>query len=103
MPSNDLPLLWFRTRLFERIWGGRNLRALVGPSVDDESPAPGKPVGEAWLISDHASYESVVAEGERAGATLHQLVEECPRLLLGNKARVTIHGRFPLLLKILDS
>ena len=95
---DDLKLIHCQERFYENIWGGRRLRTVFGKDAPD-----GKPVGEAWLISDHAGDESVIDEGVHAGKTLRQLVEEDPRSILGNRAQLTIHGRFPLLLKLLDS
>ncbi len=95
---NDLTLIHCRERFYENIWGGRRLESVLGK----DAPA-GKPVGEAWLISDHAGDESVVDEGVHSGKTLRQLLEEDSRAILGNRAELTIHGRFPLLLKLLDS
>lgn len=91
-------LLSLRPGYFERIWGGTRLRDTFG------LPAPaGKPIGEAWLVSDHESFESEVLNGAWRGRTLHQVLESAPAHLLGSIARPTVHGRFPLLLKILDA
>jgi mannose-6-phosphate isomerase len=91
-------ILVFKEQYFERIWGGHSLRSLYG------MPAPeGRPVGEAWLISDHPSAESVVADGPSAGQTLHDLMTRHGEALMGRLAKPTIHGRFPLLLKLLDA
>jgi len=91
-------LLRFQEGYFDRIWGGDKLRTVLGKDTP-----PGKVIGEAWLIADHATHESVVAEGPCAGQTLRQLLDEDAPLLLGSRAKLTIHGRFPLLLKLLDS
>lgn len=91
-------LIQFEEAFFERIWGGQRLRETLGFNVP-----PGGPVGEAWLISDHAAHESKVASGSWRGQTLHDLVMTCPEYLLGTCAAPTVHGRFPLLLKILDA
>ncbi len=81
-----------------RMWGGTRLREVFG------KPTPtGKPVGEAWLVSDHAQQESVVKDGPHAGLTLRQLIEKDAPAILGTRARLTVHGRFPLLLKLLDA
>jgi len=91
-------LLRFREAYFPRIWGGNKLHEVYGISV-----ASDRPVGEAWLVADHAQHESVVAQGPREGATLRQLLEENAEAILGTHARLTSHGRFPLLLKLLDA
>lgn len=91
-------LIRFKEQYHERIWGGRRLQELYGKDLP-----PDKPIGEAWLVSDHPGQESVVANGEHAGRTLHELVERDARALLGSLAGLTVHGRFPLLLKLLDA
>jgi mannose-6-phosphate isomerase len=91
-------LLRFTEQYQERIWGGQKLRSLFEKDI----PAD-RPIGEAWLVSDHPGSESVVADGPHAGRSLHDLVEENPEALLGSRAQRTPHGRFPLLLKILDA
>ncbi len=83
---------------FERIWGGRELAYVYGKPLPD-----GVPIGEAWVVSDHSSFESEILEGAGAGGTLHQLLESEPRRLLGRRAQPTPDGRFPLLLKLLDA
>lgn len=91
-------LIQFEEAFFERIWGGQRLRESLGFKVPS-----GGPVGEAWLVSDHAAHESMVASGPWRGQTLHDLLLTCPDYLLGTCAAPTVHGRFPLLLKILDA
>lgn len=91
-------LLTFHEQYFERIWGGQRLRTLF-----DKPIPPDRPIGEAWLISDHPSAVSVVKQGPHAGRTLHDLVEQDADALLGSASKLTPHGRFPLLLKLLDS
>lgn len=91
-------LLTFEEAYFERIWGGRRLRERLHKPVDINGP-----VGEAWLISDHLSHTSRVTGGPWAGRSLNQLLNDYPEFLLGTQARPTVHGRFPLLLKILDA
>jgi mannose-6-phosphate isomerase len=98
MDSRTLGPIRFEEQYFERIWGGRRLDTALGKTI----PA-GVPIGEAWLISDHSSAESVVAEGLLTGATLRELLDQDPASILGARAELTVHGRFPLLLKILDS
>jgi mannose-6-phosphate isomerase len=80
------------------MWGGSRLREVFGKPV-----SAARPVGEAWLIADHAQHESVVKDGPLAGRTLGGLLAENPAAILGRRARPTVHGRFPLLLKLLDA
>lgn len=86
-------LLPFAPAYFERLWGGTRL-----------APSPSAtPIGEAWLVSDHAECQSVVSAGPHAGRTLGELVREYGAALLGTAARTTRDGRFPLLLKLIDT
>lgn len=98
MPEVIVPgLLEFEEKCFERIWGGQKLRAHFGMNTPDGN------VGEAWLVADHQVHESVVADGPCAGMTLTQLLTMNPEAILGRVPKRTIHGRFPLMLKILDA
>ncbi len=96
--SPPYDLLRFEEAYFERVWGGARLRPVLGK----DTPAD-KVIGEAWMVSDHAEHESVVAAGPHAGRTLRELLAENAAAILGARARLTVHGRFPLLLKILDT
>jgi mannose-6-phosphate isomerase len=98
MGLDTLGLLRFHDKYFERIWGGQKLRTLYGKAI----PA-GALVGEAWLVADHPQHESVVADGPWRGMTLRGLLDRDPGAVLGRRPECTIHGRFPLMLKILDA
>lgn len=88
--------LRFRPIFKERIWGGRRLEILYN------KPLPkGMVIGESWEISDRAGDESEVINGPLKGKTLHDLVQSYKSELMGNASLV--HGRFPLLIKILDA
>jgi len=94
----ECPFLKFEPAFFPRIWGGQKLATYFGMAApQDES------VGEAWLVSDHPAHQSVVAEGPRKGSTLAELLDEDSRALLGSRPSLDVHGRFPLLLKLLDA
>src|SRR4051812_22215890 len=88
--------LRFRPIFQERIWGGRTLATLYGKNLP-----PRVPIGESWEISDRPEAESEIANGPLAGKTLHWLLQHHRDQLLGS-ARA-LHGRFPLLVKILDA
>ena len=80
----------------ERVWGGRSLERLY------QKPLPaGPPIGESWEISDRPEGISVIANGPLAGKTLHWLMENHRRDVLGANAAAT--GPFPLLIKLLDA
>lgn len=95
---NAIGILPFEQKYVERIWGGRKLEHLFNLPLPAAAP-----IGEAWLVSDHAQHISVVNAGPHAGRTLHDLLVDTPEALLGTLAEPTIHGRFPLMLKLLDA
>lgn len=90
-------ILRFEPLYLEKVWGGQRLRARFNAGPE------GRPVGEAWLIADHHSHASAVRGGACAGQTLHDLAVKAPEALLGRLSALTPHGRFPLLLKLLDA
>jgi mannose-6-phosphate isomerase len=96
MPTGSLYPLTFLPILKDRVWGGRRLHELYRKQLP-----PAIPVGESWEISDRVGNISVVANGAFAGKDLHWLIEHLGADLL-NGAKLQ-HGRFPLLIKILDA
>lgn len=98
MDLSKVGLLAFDEGYFERIWGGRKLESLYGKPLP-----PGKAIGEAWLVSDHPQHTSVVRDGPLEGYDLRALLESDPDAILGTRPKPARHGRFPLLLKLLDS
>lgn len=93
-----MSILVFDEGYKERIWGGRRLESRFGKQLPTDAP-----IGEAWLIADHPEHVSAVARGPAKGHTLRDLMETRPDWLLGSRAKPTPHGRFPLLLKLLDA
>ena len=93
--------------IFRRyLWGGRRLATELGKSIGEGICA------ESWEIVDRPEANSVIANGDLAGMTLHALIESSGEQLLGTKVHQQIHrdelperlrGRFPLLLKFLDA
>ena len=80
----------------QRVWGGRELERQYGRSLPDDAP-----YGESWEFVDREGEQSVVAGGEFAGQTLHEL-------WTGHRAELFGDGlpdcrRFPLLIKVLDA
>ena len=57
-------------------------------------------VAETWEVSDYRDAPATVTNGEYAGRTLHELVEESPDELVGDGWR---GPHFPILLKFLDA
>lgn len=88
--------LTFKPIFQERIWGGRELESLYRKRL----PA-GRKIGESWEISDRPGAESEITNGPLAGRTLHWVMEHHGRELMGEAK--ALHGRFPLLIKILDA
>jgi mannose-6-phosphate isomerase len=89
------PLL-FKPVFQERIWGGRNIERLYGKQLP-----PKVPIGESWEICDRADVQSEILNGPLAGKNLHWLMQHHRSELMGRAA--ALHGRFPLLIKILDA
>jgi mannose-6-phosphate isomerase len=81
----------------QRVWGGRELETQFKRTL----PADGKPYGEAWEVVDRPEAQSIVADGEWAGKSLHELWYSHRAEIFGATAPQT--ERFPLLLKILDA
>jgi mannose-6-phosphate isomerase len=94
---DSLPPLRFQRRTLEKVWGGRRLALVPGIELP-----PARPIGESWEISDRDEEPSVVAEGPLAGTLLRDLVLRRRVELLG-RARTTADGRFPLLVKYVDT
>lgn len=86
----------FKPILMERVWGGRRLKELY----DKDLPAD-VPIGESWEITDRPEGVSEITNGPLAGRDLRWLMENHRDELLGPAA--DHDGRFPLLIKILDS
>lgn len=82
--------------LIKRIrWGGTRLGSVLAKPIDGVIDA-----AESWEIADHGGDQSVVAAGPESGKTLHQLITEQGRVILGRNAGL---AQFPLLIKFLDA
>src|SRR5665213_347824 len=99
--------LKFVPRFVEKLWGGRKIETFLGKPLP-----PGKPVGESWelydfppgVVGDSARWiSSPIANGPLAGRSLHSVVQEFGRELMGDVPTVGPHGQFPLLVKFLDA
>lgn len=86
--------LRFQPILRDYLWGGTRLATELHRPLGALARA-----AESWEIVDHGTDQSVVAGGEHAGKTLHQLVRESGSTLLGRYAPL---AQFPLLFKFLD-
>jgi mannose-6-phosphate isomerase len=100
------PLL-FKPRFVEKMWGGRKLETVLNKALPVD-----KAVGESWELYDFPPgvvegsgewVSSVIANGPLAGRSLHSLVLEQKRALLGAVSTVGAGGQFPILIKFLDA
>ena len=81
----------------EKIWGGRNLERLFGRRL------PAGKIGESFEIACRGDGDTTVAEGAEKGKRLSELIAEDGPALMGRAIHEKYHGRFPLLVKILDA
>jgi mannose-6-phosphate isomerase len=98
--------LKFVPRFLEKMWGGRKLETFLGKKLP-----PGKQIGESWELYDfppgavdgHNGWVSAqIASGPLAGRTLHDVIVEYGRDLLGDVPLLP-QGQFPILTKFLDA
>lgn len=88
--------LRFEPFLRTMIWGGRRIARYLG-----KNPPAGQPCGESWEVSDHPLHYSALATASHFGVTLHQLMTDYRRDLVGPTAdRLQV---FPWLIKLLDA
>jgi len=100
-----------------KVWGGRTLQRKLGRRLPGEAGSAEGKIGESWEIADVDSTSpsgggggaerSVVANGEHAGRTLHELIAAHGAALVGTlPLAADAHGaktNFPLLVKYLDA
>ena len=89
--------LRFKKVFIDKIWGGDALENVLGMDI----PA-GKKIGESWEISAHPHGMSIVENGELAGKTLQEVLNEYKGDLVGGKVYDEYKNLFPLLIKYLD-
>ena len=99
--------LKFKPRFVEKMWGGRKIETVLGKALP-----PGKSVGESWELYDFPPgvidespdwVSSEIANGPLAGRTLHWLMGEFGKGLLGDVRPCSPHDQFPILIKFLDA
>ncbi|MCQ2227262.1 MAG: class I mannose-6-phosphate isomerase [Bacteroidales bacterium] len=90
------PLL-FEPNLHRVVWGGNRLRPMKGLSANEE------PIGESWEVSAVESSTSVVSNGSLAGRDLISIVGEFGKEILGEAISKQYEGKFPLLVKLIDT
>lgn len=91
--ATTYPLL-FHPVYKDYIWGGNRISREFNRNTRLPTCA------ESWEVSDRPEGMSLVANGEHAGTSLHELVTRMGTDLVGVANDVT---RFPLLIKILDA
>jgi len=87
--------------IFDRkIWGGRRLASLLNTSFDHDQP-----VGESIHVVDRPNdgRVSVIAGGPHDGKTLREYMHAAPDQVLGEDTSPDTFGRFPLMLKFLNT
>jgi len=89
--------LKFEPILKERLWGGTKLKTVLGKHITNDS------TGESWELSGVSGDVSVVAEGELAGTSLQQLMDDHPVELLGQSVFERFGTEFPILIKFIDA
>lgn len=77
------------------LWGGNRLREEYGKVSDKDK------IAESWELSCHKDGESVIANGELAGKTLTQYIEEQGKAVLGKNCEK--FENFPILIKLIDA
>jgi len=92
---NSLYPLRFKPTFRRYLWGGRRLKTVLNKPL-----GPGDDYAESWEIVDHGADQSVIANGDHAEKTLHQIVTEFPQELFGQHPSFE---SFPLLFKFLDA
>jgi mannose-6-phosphate isomerase len=92
-----IPVLKFHPLFKSVIWGGQRIAQFKN------IPSQGDHIGESWELSPMPGFESIVADGPFKGESLSTLVARYPREILGDKVNEKYHGKFPLLIKFIDS
>lgn len=89
--------LKFKKCFIEKVWGGRAFEE----NLDMKLPSD-ETYGESWEVSSHKNGMSYVAEGDFAGRSLEELLEEFGPKLVGEEVIERFKGKFPVLIKYLD-
>ncbi len=89
--------LQFQPILKERIWGGTKLKSLLNKPISSTI------TGESWELSTVDGDVSVVANGDFAGESLTDIINQYPNEILGTKVFRDFGKQFPLLFKYLDA
>ena len=77
------------------LWGGTRLRTEFGIEYDRD------PLAESWELSCHPDGPSYIVNGEYAGKTLQQYIDENGKEILGTDCQS--FEQFPVLIKFIDA
>jgi mannose-6-phosphate isomerase len=89
--------LKFNPILKDRLWGGTKLGDIFG------KPIKSNIVGESWEISGVEGDISIIANGNLAGISLQDLIDENADALLGKSVVERFGTDFPILIKFIDA
>jgi len=89
--------LTFHPIFKETIWGGADILPYKG------FPEDARKIGESWELSHVEQNYSVVANGDLAGKTIQELIQEYGSKLLGVNVFQKYGQTFPLLIKFIDA
>lgn len=90
-------ILTFNTYFKSVIWGGSRIARFKG------LPSQGDDIGESWELSAIEGHESVVDGGIYDGRTLGDMLAEYGDDIMGRRLMERFGGKFPLLVKFIDS
>ncbi|MDT7827805.1 type I phosphomannose isomerase catalytic subunit [Pricia sp. S334] len=89
--------LKFHPILKERLWGGTKLKEVLNKPIESDI------TGESWELSGVEGDISEVSNGELAGTSLTQLIDDDAEGVLGTQVIDRFGTDFPILLKFIDA
>ena len=89
--------LKFKPILKERLWGGTKLKEVLNKPIDSDI------TGESWELSGVQGDISEVSNGDLAGTSLQNLVDDQGKALLGKSVVERFGNDFPILIKFIDA
>ena len=90
-----MALLKLKPSCKDYLWGGTRLRTEFGIEYDRD------PLAESWELSCHPDGPSYIVNGEYAGKTLQQYIDENGKEILGTDCQS--FEQFPVLIKFIDA
>ncbi|HKL90456.1 MAG TPA: type I phosphomannose isomerase catalytic subunit [Allomuricauda sp.] len=89
--------LKFKPILKERLWGGTKLKDVLNKPIDSDI------TGESWELSGVQGDISEVSNGDLAGTSLQNLMDDQGKALLGKSVVERFGNDFPILIKFIDA